>query len=106
VLAAIVSSAGVPFLLPTMLDRFFILADVLAFLYALARPSKRSITAAVLIQIGSAFPVLVREFLLQPLDAFAAPFMLGGLVLLAASLANRPLRFDSRGVTPPEPAGT
>jgi Gpi18-like mannosyltransferase len=100
--AAIISAGGVPFLLPMMLDRFFMLADILALLFALAYPSRRSVTAAALIQIASAFPVFVWAFRLQPWDALAAPLMTAGLVLTVAEMKKlaariaRPCRPSSR----------
>ena len=49
-LAAIISAAGVPFLLPLVRERFFMLGDILAFLFAAAYPSRRTIILAAIVQ--------------------------------------------------------
>ncbi|WP_395624016.1 hypothetical protein [Sphingomonas daechungensis] len=86
--AAAVSSAIVPFVLPGMHERFFILADVLAAAYAIARPNLRSILAACLIQVASAGPVLVWAFQLGRLEIFAPTLMAVGIVLLARGISS------------------
>lgn len=53
---ASLSAAGVPFLLPGMHERFFILADVLTFCLAVADPKPKTVAVAVLMQLGSAIP--------------------------------------------------
>ena len=88
-LAAILSSAGLPFLLPGMHERFFILADVLAFAYAVAFPTRRAVIAAVLIQIASAFPVVVFAFGLEPWELLAPFFAIGALLLFARELSEK-----------------
>jgi Gpi18-like mannosyltransferase len=91
VAAAALSAGFVPFLLPGMHDRFFILADVLAFLYALARPTPRTIAAAILMQIGSAWPGYVWGLQMPRWDIFAPPFAAAALLILVyeVSLSTR-----------------
>lgn len=72
-LAAILSAGGMPFLLPGMHERFYMLADVLALIYALAFPSRRAIAAAILIQVASALPVYVWALEAEPLQLVAPP---------------------------------
>ena len=79
-LAAIISAAGMPFLMPLVRERFFMLGDVLAFLLAAAYPSRRTITLAVLVQVASAFPMLVFAYALQPWDVLAPLLMAFALV--------------------------
>jgi Gpi18-like mannosyltransferase len=80
-IAAVLSAAGLPFLLPGMHERFFILADVLAFLYAVAFPSRRAVLAAASMQVASAFPVIVFAFKLEPAQAVAPAFAIVAMVL-------------------------
>ena len=80
-IAAILSTALVPFLLPGMHERFFILADVLAFLYAVAFPSRRAVLAAVSMQVASAFPVIVFAFKLEPAQLVAPAFVIVAMLL-------------------------
>jgi Gpi18-like mannosyltransferase len=82
VAAAALSAGFVPFLLPGTHDRFFILADVLAFLYALARPTPKTIAAAILMQIGSALPGFVWCFELADWEIFAPPLAAAALLIL------------------------
>ena len=88
VVAAALSASFVPFFLPGMHDRFFILADVLAFLYAVVRPSRRSVAAAILMQIGSSFPVFAWAFELHGWELLAPPFIAAAIVLLLWELAE------------------
>ena len=94
VLLATISAIGIPFLLPGMHERFYILGDVLAFLYALVYPSRRAIAAALLIQFASAFPVYVWGFQAQPLELLAPPFAAIAIFLLVRELRDpgAPLR--------------
>jgi len=85
---AIISAAGVPFLLPGMHERFFILADVLAAIYALVYPSRRSIVGAILMQIASAFPVYVWAFELDPLQLLAPPLAASAIFLFLKELSD------------------
>lgn len=87
---AAISAAGVPFLLPHMLDRFFILADILAFLYAVAYPGRRTLIAAAAMQFGSAWPMSCWAFFYHPWTAIAAPFAVIMLVLLWRDPEDQP----------------
>jgi Gpi18-like mannosyltransferase len=100
VMLATISAAGIPFLLPAMHERFYLLADVLAVIYALAYPSRRSIVAAVMMQIASALPVYVWAFQIEPLELLAPPFAAMAIFLFLRELvepqeASRP-RSDDR----------
>ena len=86
VLSATLSAALVPLFLPMMHERFFILADVLAFTYALAFPSKRSVFLGVLVQVASAWPVFVWAFRLEPSHLIATPLMIFAVVMYSAEL--------------------
>jgi len=88
VILAIISAAGIPFLLPGMHERFFILADVLAAIYTLIYPSRRSVWAAILMQIASAFPVYVWAFELEPLQLIAPPLAALALILFFRELTE------------------
>jgi Gpi18-like mannosyltransferase len=79
--AAVLSAAGLPFLLPGMHERFFILADVLAFLYAVSFPSRRAALAAASMQVASAFPVIVFAFKLEPWELVAPAFAIVAVAL-------------------------
>jgi Gpi18-like mannosyltransferase len=85
---ATVFAAGIPFLLPGMHERFYILADVLASIYALVYPSRRSIAAAVLMQFASAFPVYVWAFQIEPLQLLSPPCAAVSLFLILRELTH------------------
>jgi Gpi18-like mannosyltransferase len=95
VMLATISAAGIPFLLPGMHERFYFLGDVLAVIYALAYPSRRSIAAAILMQFASAFPVYVWAFMIEPLELLAPPFAVAALYLFLREL------IDPQDVTTP-----
>jgi Gpi18-like mannosyltransferase len=86
--AAIISAVGVPFLLPLVRERFFMLGDVLAFLLAVAYPSRRTIILAALVQVASAFPMLVFAYSMQPWDILA-PFLMGAALVAYLRLIDR-----------------
>jgi hypothetical protein len=88
VMLATISAAGIPFLLPGMHERFCILADVLAFLYALVYPSRRSFAAALSMQVASAFPVFVWALQMEPLQLLAPPLAVAALFLFFKELAD------------------
>jgi Gpi18-like mannosyltransferase len=97
-IAAVLSAAGLPFLLPGMHERFFILADVLALLYAVAFPSRRAVWGAVFTQIASAFPVIVFAFKWEPAQMVAPAFALAAMVLFWKEL-RQPVA-DAEGPAP------
>jgi hypothetical protein len=80
-----------------MHERFYILADVLAFLYALVYPSRRSVAAALLMQIASALPVFVWCFQMEPLQLLAPPFAVAALYLFVKELADPVQVIGTRG---------
>ena len=88
VVLAILSAAGIPFLLPGMHERFYLLSDVLAVVYALAFPSRRSISAAVLMQFASAFPVYVWALQIEPWHLLSPPLAAVALFLFLRELAD------------------
>ena len=97
VAAAALSAGLVPFLLPGTHDRFFILADVLAFLYALARPSPRTIAAAILMQTGSAWPGFAWSFELLDWIMVAPPFAAAALLILICEVRHASRRSGAFG---------
>jgi hypothetical protein len=52
-LVALTGAMLVPYVLPKMHNRYFFLADVLSFAYAIASPSRRAARIAVLVQLAS-----------------------------------------------------
>ena len=103
VAAAALSAGFVPFLLPGTHDRFFILADLLAFLYALARPTPGTIAAAILMQIGSVWPGFAWGFELRGWDIIAPPFAAAALLILIHEV--RPYTHRSGTFGEPRPIG-
>ena len=87
-LAGLISAAGMPFLLPGMHERFYMLADVLAFIYAFAFPSRRSIVAAIAMQVASALPVYVWAFEAEPLQLIAPAFAIVAIYLVLKELTE------------------
>ena len=79
---ATLSAAGLPFLLPGMHERFFILADVLAFCLAVRMRTRPAILAAVLMQIGSAVPVIRWAYQWQHIEIAAPLFIFGAILIL------------------------
>ena len=73
-----------------MHERFFILADVLAFLYAYLRLSRNSIIAAVLMQLASALPVAAWAFSFQHGEVGAPFFAFGSLLIFWQEIAGSP----------------
>lgn len=93
VLVALAGAVIVPYLLPKMHNRYFFMADVLAFAYLFLRPSPRAARIAWLVQVGSLLSYAT--FLLHLTGgAFVGAFaMTGGLVLVLRELRERmPLR--------------
>ncbi|WP_436805773.1 hypothetical protein [Sphingomonas sp. DT-51] len=52
-LVALTGAMLVPYVLPKMHNRYFFLADVLSFAYAIASPSRRAVRIAILVQLAS-----------------------------------------------------
>ena len=82
VASATVSAAGLPWLLPAMHERFFILADVLAYCYMFVARSPRSIAIALMMQLGSALPVYGWAYRLPDAVSLSACFFVVAAVLL------------------------
>lgn len=105
-IAALVSAAVVPFFLPLMHERFFMLADVLAFAYAAAFPTRRNIVMAAAIQIASAWPVFVWAFVLQPAQLIAPPLLALALFELGRQHGAQQQIILGTQAPPPPPVGT
>jgi Gpi18-like mannosyltransferase len=101
-LAATFSAALIPFLLPMMHERFFMLADVLAFLFALAFPSRRNVVLAIAVQIASAWPGYVYAFQLKPAHLIAPPIMAAALWAYWSDLTRGASRAAHRPSVPAE----
>ena len=91
VLLAAVMATGMPFLLPSMHDRYFYLAEALALCTALLIPRLTTWSAALLILLGSYggyHAYLFRKYFLVPHTRMGASalLMLAGLVLLGWQL--------------------
>ena len=82
VAAATVSAAGVPWLLPGMHERFFILADILAYSYMFVARTPRSIAIALMMQLGSALPGYGWAYRLPDSVSFSACFFVAAAILL------------------------
>jgi Gpi18-like mannosyltransferase len=80
--AAALSSVAVPFLLPGMHERFFMLADITAYCLAIADPKRSTIASAVLMQLASAIPGYGWALGLVRLELAACFFSLGAIILL------------------------
>lgn len=78
-LLAVTVAASMPYLLPKMHDRYFFLADILAYALAVCRPNRGTIAAALLIQMGS-----VAAYASHLLDL--APAKYGGALLIGLAL--------------------
>ena len=83
---ATLSALGLPFLLPGMHERFFILGDILAFCVAVVMRTRSAVAAATLIQIGSALPVLSWAYDIRKLEIVAPFLILGGLLIIIEML--------------------
>ena len=92
VAAAALSSAGLPFLLPGMHERFFLLADILTYCLALAEPKRKTIAAALLMQCASCIPGYGWAIGLVRLSLAACFFSLAAMLILIEDLAEAPRR--------------
>jgi hypothetical protein len=89
-LIALLSAALIPFLLPKMLERFFFLADVLAFALAYARRDRFSISVAAMFQAGSSLSIIAYLMTLPWLNALASlPIGVAVYALISASVKER-----------------
>lgn len=95
-LLAVTSAVAMPFLLPKMHDRYFFVADVLAFVLALAVPRAWTLAAAVLIQLGSLGAYAAYLFGLKGGTYLGALAMAAALILLLAHLAPAEARCAER----------
>jgi Gpi18-like mannosyltransferase len=88
---ALLSAMLLPFLLPKMHERFFFLADVLAFAYAALRRDRLGWAAFLLVETASVAALLGMMFRLQ------LPPVIGGVMMLAAIvLLTRTLLYSAR----------
>ena len=78
---ALLSACLIPFLLPKMHERFFFLADVLAFLLAFIRQDRRSMAIFFLVQ-GASVLALIAIILKIPLAPVLGCFMVSGALLM------------------------
>src|SRR5947209_3834119 len=79
---ALLSACILPFLLPKMLERFFFLADVLAFTLAVLRQDRRSLLIFFLVE-GASLLGYIGVMLKAPLlPVIGAPMMLASMLLL------------------------
>jgi len=91
---ALLSALLIPYLLPKMHERFFYLADVLAFLVAWVTRDRQFMIVAVLVEGGS-LAALTGLLLRQPLFPVAGSAMVGAAILLT-------LRQVARGRSQPQ----
>jgi hypothetical protein len=90
VAAAALCAIGVPFMLPGMHERFYILGDILTFALGVADPRRKTIAAAVLMQLASAVPGYGWALGLVLLKLPACFFGLAALILLIDYLWSAP----------------
>ena len=94
-LVALTGAMLVPYLLPKMHNRYFFLADVLSFAYAVVSPSRRAIRIALLSQLASL--LAYATFLVHLTGgAFVGAFvMTGALVLVLREFAEKVAPFGA-----------
>lgn len=90
-LLAVVTAAAMPYLLPKMHDRYFFLADILAFALAVVRPLRWTIGVAVGIQLGS-LGAYAAHLLDMPLARYPGALCLGLALAVATWQLLRALR--------------
>ncbi len=84
-LTALAGAMLIPYVLPKMHNRYFFMADVLAFAYAFVRPAPRTLRIMVLAQIGSL--LAYATFLLHLTGgAFVGAFFMSGALVLVLVL--------------------
>jgi Gpi18-like mannosyltransferase len=86
---ALLSACILPFLLPKMLERFFFLADVLAFSLAFLRRDRRSMTIFAIVEGASVLAYLGVMLKAPLLPVIGAPMMLAAMLLLTGRLCSR-----------------
>ena len=77
---ALLSAMMVPWLLPRIHERYFLLADVLALAAAFA--DRRAVPIFISVQVGSLFALAAYIYVWMPFIVFGSVFMTTGLVLL------------------------
>ena len=101
---AMLSAMLLPFLLPKMHERYFFLADVLAFAYVVLRRDRHGMTVFLLVQTSSAAAIL-GLLLKSPLMPIAgAVMMLAAMLILGRSLLNSAEVMPHRSMPEPFPA--
>ena len=105
-LAAALCSIGVPFVLPGMLDRFFILGELLTLLLALCYPTRGTIVAASVMVLASGLPTFFWAFRMPPWESVASIFAAAALLYLwRAVMADQTSgEVSGRIITTPNPA--
>ena len=89
---ALLSATALPFLLPKMLERYYFLADLLAFVLALSVANRRSLLIAVAVQLASLMSLLTYIYWYH----WPYPALLGTLFATAAlGLTASSLRFQT-----------
>ncbi|WP_132909131.1 hypothetical protein [Sphingomonas sp. BK235] len=86
-LVALAGAVLLPYLLPKMHERYFFMADVLAFAYALAAPSRRARWIATLVQVASLLAYATFLVHLTGGAFVGALVMTGALVLVVREFA-------------------
>src|SRR5207248_7222627 len=83
---ALLSAFVLPFLLPKMLERFFFLADVLAFTLAVLQQDRRSVLIFCLVEGASVLAYLGVMLKVPLLPVIGAPMMLTAILLVVRHL--------------------
>jgi Gpi18-like mannosyltransferase len=83
---ALLSALAIPFLLPKMHERFWFLADMLAFALAVVAPGRRNLVIAAGVQIGSLIGMLAYLVDIRTIALLGIPFAMTALILLAKEL--------------------
>ncbi|HET7709283.1 MAG TPA: hypothetical protein VFK50_07100 [Sphingomicrobium sp.] len=102
--AAILSAIMLPFLLPGMHERFFALAEMLAFCLAWLARDRRAIALAVLLQVGAAFSIGGWLLRIEPLAHVAIAMVTTAvmLVLVRVKRFARPARQEGDPMEGPQ----
>jgi hypothetical protein len=81
---ALLSAMIVPWFLPRIHERYFLLADILSLAAAFA--DRRAVPIFICVQMGSVFALLAYIYVWMPFIAFGSVFMTAGLVLLCRQI--------------------